>query len=189
MPRAGLDRETVVAAAAGLADAEGLEAVTLARLAGALGVRPPSLYVHIDGLADLRARLASRAGRELTAALQSAAAGRAGTDALVAVADAYRRYAHEHPGSYAALQRAPNPGDAEAMQAAAEVVEVVLAVLRGYGLAGEDAIHATRALRSALHGFVSLEAEGGFGLPVSLEESFRRLVELIDRGLRAQSGI
>ena len=48
------------------------------------------------------------------------------------------------------------------MRAAAKgAVDVVLAVLRGYGLEGDDAIHAARAVRSALHGFVALEAGAG----------------------------
>ena len=60
MPRMGLDAERVVDAAAGIADAEGLEAVTLARVAGELGVRAPSLYNHVDGRDDvLRAIAAS----------------------------------------------------------------------------------------------------------------------------------
>ncbi len=180
MARAGLDSETVVAAAARLADADGLPAVTLARLAAELGVRAPSLYTHVDGLADLRRRLAARAARELGARLQAAAAGRAGTDALRAVAWAYRDYAHQHPGSYAAVQDARAVADE---RAARDLVDVVLAVLRGYRLEGDAAVHATRALRAALHGFVSLEAEGGFGIPLSLDQSFELLVALVDQGL------
>ena len=65
MPRAGLDSDAVVAAAAALADAEGLERLTLARLAQQLGVRSPSLYAHVDGLEDLRTRLAIRGARQL----------------------------------------------------------------------------------------------------------------------------
>jgi hypothetical protein len=61
---------------------------------------------------------------------------------------------------------------------------VLLAILRGYGLEGDDAIHAARAVRSALHGFVSLEAAGGFGLPVELDASFERMVGALARGLR-----
>src|ERR1700751_4684481 len=110
MPRAGLDTDAVVDAAARLADADGLESVTLARLAAELGVRAPSLYAHVDGLEDLRRRLGARGARELADALGRAAAGRAGTEALVAVADAYRAYARAHPGSYAALQQARERG-------------------------------------------------------------------------------
>lgn len=58
-----------------------------------------------------------------------------------------------------------------------------MAVLRGYELHGEDAIHAVRIVRATLHGFVSLEREGGFAMPIDLEESYRRLVRMLDRGL------
>jgi AcrR family transcriptional regulator len=182
MPRAGLDADGVVTAAAVLADADGLEALTLARLAAHLGIRPPSLYAHVDGLPDLRRRIADRGAGELAVALRCAASGRAGFDALVAVADAYRAYALSHPGSYAALQLASDVSDSEA---ARELVDVVVAVLRGYGLEGIDAIHGVRAIRAALHGFVVLEAGAGFGLPLDLDESYARLVATLDRGLVA----
>jgi hypothetical protein len=39
-------------------------------------------------------------------------------------------------------------------------------------------------VRAALHGFVTLEASGGFGMRQSVGESFKRLVDLLDRGLR-----
>jgi AcrR family transcriptional regulator len=184
MPRAGLGPEVVVTAAAELADAEGLEALTLARVADDLGVRAPSLYGHVAGLPDLRRRIAARGARELATELRAAAAGRARGDALAAVADVYRTYAREHPGSYAALQRAPDLDDPEARAAAGELVEVVLAVLRGYGLEDDDAVHATRIVRAALHGFVSLEADEGFRMSLDLDESFERLVAVLDQGLR-----
>ena len=59
----------------------------------------------------------------------------------------------------------------------------MLAVLRGYGLDEDGTVHATRAVRSALHGFVSLEAAGGFGLPQDVDASYDRLVDLLDAGL------
>jgi AcrR family transcriptional regulator len=182
MPRAGLAAETVVDAAAALADAEGLDALTLTRLASRLGVQPPSLYAHVGGLPDLRRRLAGRGARELAAVLGSAAAGRARGDALAAVARAYRAYACAHPGTYAAAQRATDldPADGEA------VVDVVLAVLRGYGLEGDDGVHATRIVRSALHGFAALETGEGFGIPLDLDETFERLVGVLDQGLTAR---
>src|SRR5205823_1593630 len=130
-----------------------------------------------------RRRLAVRGTRELAAELQAAAAGRARDDALSAIAGAYRAYARAHPGTYAALQRAPARDDVQAAGAAARVVDVVLAVLRGYGLEGDDAIHAARIVRAALHGFVTLETGGGFGLPLALDDSYERLVEVLDRGL------
>ena len=185
MPRAGLDTAAVVDAAAKLADAEGLEAVTLSRLAAALGVRSPSLYAHVEGLEGLRRRLGVRGARELAAQLSRAAAGRAGGEALSAVAHAYLAYGREHPGSYAAAQRASElQHDPRAIAAATAVTDVVLAVLRGYDLDGDDAVHAARIVRVALHGFVSLEADGGFAIALSLEETVERLVATLDLGLR-----
>jgi AcrR family transcriptional regulator len=184
MPRVGLDADAVVGAAAELADAEGLDQLTLARLADRLRVRAPSLYVHVDGLPDLRRRLAARGARELGAALASAAAGLAGEDALRAVAITYRSYARQHPGTYAALQL-PVDQDPQQSDAARMVVEIVAAVLRGYGLEGDEAIHGVRVVRAALHGFVSLETGGGFSLPLDLDESFDRLIAVLHQGLAA----
>jgi AcrR family transcriptional regulator len=183
MPRAGLDTERVVDAAARIADAEGLDAVTLARVAAELGVRPPSLYNHVEGHGGLLRALAVRGVRELTAALREAAVGRSGADALGATAHAYRAYARAHPGLYAASVAAPAPDDDEHQAAARETVDVVFAVLRGWSLEGDDAVHAARAFRSAVHGFVGLEAAGGFGIPVDLDASFERLVATLAGGL------
>ncbi|QEC49069.1 TetR/AcrR family transcriptional regulator [Baekduia soli] len=179
MARPGLDHDRVVAAAAQLADAEGPEALTLARVATVLGVRPPSLYNHVDGLEGLRRGIARRALRELGAELRAAATGRSGPDALMAVATAYRAYARAHPGGYALVQT-PDPALAGE---AREVVQTVLDALRGYDLGEDDGVHAARAFRSAVHGFVTLEAAGGFGIPVDVEESFRRLVVVVAAGL------
>jgi AcrR family transcriptional regulator len=185
MPRAGLDTAAVVDAAAKLADTEGLESVTLARLATVLGVRPPSLYAHVDGVEDLRRRIGARGARELTARLGRAAAGRAGGDALYAVACAYREYGHQHPGTYAAAQRARElQKNDEAVAASREATDVVLAVMRGFGLDGQDAVHAARIIRVALHGFVSLEAQEGFAIELSLDDTFERLIATLDRGLQ-----
>ncbi|HEY7618503.1 MAG TPA: TetR/AcrR family transcriptional regulator C-terminal domain-containing protein [Solirubrobacteraceae bacterium] len=48
-----LTREAIVAAAIAIADADGLDAVSIRRVAGDLGVRPMSLYTHIASKDDL----------------------------------------------------------------------------------------------------------------------------------------
>jgi AcrR family transcriptional regulator len=182
MPRAGLDRVGVVRAATALADEEGLDALTLARLAARLGVRAPSLYGHVGGLDDLRAAVAQDGMSAMADALAQVAVGLAGADALRALADAYRVFAKAHPGSYAAMQRADAGGRSEGAE---RVVGLFLAVLRGYGLDGDDALHAARGVRAALHGFVTLETGGGFGIPLDLDVSYTRMVTMLDSGLRA----
>lgn len=183
-PRAGLDREKVLAAAATLVDRDGVDGLTVAALAAQLGVRPPSLYNHMESLEQLQQVLAARALAELAAGMQTAATGLAGAEALRAVAQAYRGYVLAHPGLYGLTVRV-RPTDASYVAASDATVKVVLAVLRGYQLSEAEAIHAARSLRSAVHGFASLEAAGGFGLPLDLDESFDRLVAMLDHGLRA----
>ena len=187
MARRGLDRAQVVDAAVAIADAEGLEAVTLARVAAALGVRSPSLYNHVEGRDGLIRGVAARSTRELATALRRAATGRSGADAITAVAQAQRDYARRYPGRYAATVAAPAPGDAEHEAAAADAVDVLESVLGGAGLEGDDVIHAVRALRSAVHGFAALEASGGFALAVDPDDSFRRLVDAVATGLGVSS--
>jgi AcrR family transcriptional regulator len=187
MPRkARLDRAQVVSAAAQLVNTEGMEALSINRLAERLGVQPPSLYNHIQGLPGLYRDLALLSHRSLRERLANAVIGKSGPQALAAVAEAYRAFIKESPGLYAVSLRAarnraqPNP---ELEQAEERVVQVVLAVVDSFGLEGDDAIHAVRGLRSLVHGFATLEMAGGFGLPLDCDESFRRLVELLLRGL------
>ncbi len=176
MPRAGLSEARVVEEGVRIADEVGLSSLTLAALAQRLGVRQPSLYKHIAGTDALRRSIAIRAKSELADVLGRAAVGRARGEAITSMAHAYRVWAREHPGRYAAAQRAPLPGDGDDELASARVVRVVSDVMAGYEPHEDDAIDAIRALRSALHGFVTLEAGGGFGLPVDVDRSFDRLV-------------
>jgi AcrR family transcriptional regulator len=187
MPRAGLSAERVVEVAAELADRDGLEAVSLTAVADAAGVRPPSLYAHVGGLDDLRRRLSTSGAAELAAVMRDAAVGRSREEALRSLAGAYRDYAHRHPGRYLAAQRAPGAGDPEGEAAAGAAVEVIAAVLAGWGFEGSEAIHAIRGVRATLHGFVALEAAGGFGMPEDVDESFDRLVAMLVGGLVAAS--
>ena len=186
MPRVGLSKQRVVDAAARMVDSEGLAALTLNRLAAELGVRTPSLYKHIGGLEDLRRELGLRAADIVAEACRSAAMGRAGRDALVAVGDAFRRVVKAHPATYALAQVARND-DEEWKRRTWAGVEPVLAILVGYGIEGEAAIHAARSLRAATFGFVTLELAGGFGLAEDPDDSYRYLVETLDAGLRAQA--
>jgi AcrR family transcriptional regulator len=186
MPRRpGLDRRVLVGEAAALADARGLESVTLANLAERLNVRVPSLYNHIESADELQHQLSLFALQALSDAIARAAIGKNGAPGLLAIANAYRAFAKDHPGLYLATLRAARPED-EAMQAiSAGMLDVVRAVMTPFDLAGDPLIHAMRGFRSAVHGFVSLEAAGGFGFKQSTDESFRFIVLLLISGLSA----
>jgi len=185
MPRAGLNRAAVVDAALAVLDAGGADALTLAAVAAHTGVATPSLYKHVRGLGALRELVAVRVLDELASACERAAMGRSADDALAAVLHAYRRYAVEHPHRYAALPQQPGT-EPELVRAGDRAVAVFLAVLRGYRIEGADAIHVTRGLRAAAHGWVRLELGGGFGLPEKLDDSFQLLVDTLIAGLHAR---
>jgi AcrR family transcriptional regulator len=185
MARAGLTPTRVIAEAASVADEVGLERLTLAAVAGRLGVTLPSLYKHVNGLDAIRREVALLGVRELTVLLSAAAAGRAGRDALHGVTDAYRAYAHRRPGVVAASVMAPREGDSEHVAAAEQIMGVLVATLSGYGLVGVDLIDAIRSLRVTLHGFTALEDAGGFGLPHSVDGTFERLIDALDATFRA----
>jgi AcrR family transcriptional regulator len=184
VPRRGLDAGTVLDAAVRLAD-DGLEQVTFTRLAEVLGVRAPSLYNHVDGRAALLRLITLRGLSELGEAVLAAAAGRSGEDALRATAHAYREYALAHPGSYQATVAAPAPGDEEVRAAGARLLERMRAIMRGWALGEDETIDAIRMLRSVLHGFVSLERAGAFGLRRDVDSSFERLLDTLVAGLGA----
>ncbi len=185
MPRAGLSKADVVAAGAQLADDIGFGNVSLGRLAERLGVRPPSLYKHIDGLADLQHAIAALGMAELADTVRDALQGKAGRDALAAFAHAFRAYIVAHPGRYAATIGAEFTGpDDPLLIASARTLDSIGAVLRGYDIAADEMDHALRTLRCAFHGFGTLQASEAFKWAGDPEVSFDWMIDFIDRGLR-----
>lgn len=171
--KAGITVEDIVEAAAAIADSDGLAAASLSAVAAQLGIKTPSLYNHIAGLPGLRRELALHASAALAAVFEVETAGLGPRDAIRAAAVAYRRWATEHGGLYESLLPAATPaGDPELYEAMAVPARSLLSHFTQLGYSPEEAIHLIRGLRSMLHGFVDLERQGGFGMPVDLDESF-----------------
>ncbi|WP_342435621.1 WHG domain-containing protein [Paenibacillus sp. FSL L8-0436] len=182
-PRVGLDTRTLVLAAAELADEQGMGEVTLASLAAKLGVRSPSLYNHVNGLAGLRTLLAVHGLEQLHTAMTKASAGITGDAAVHAMGQAYVNFARQHPGLYETTLQAPDQGNTALEEAGEQILSFILHVLSGYGLGEEGELHAVRGLRSILHGFAALENKGGFGLPLDLGISLSRLIDTFIAGI------
>lgn len=182
----GIDTETVLETAIELADTLGYEQVTLGLLAKQLGIKTPSLYNHIDGLPDLRKKLALSAMRQLRERLAEATIGKAGEEAIYAVGTAYITFVREHPGLYDATLGAPDQQHMDVKAAGEELLNLLLRVLAAFQLEQDDALHAVRGLRSIVHGFASLEANHGFNMALDRDESFRRLITTYTQGLSRQ---
>lgn len=182
--RPAVTADAIVEAAGRIADAEGLDSLTLSKVAAELGVSQPAMYKHVSGVEDLLRRLALLARQMLARRLGEAAVGRSQDQAVEAAAAAWRAFVKEHPGIYAATDRHPLAGYPDLEQAVADIISILTRIVAGFGLTDEEAEHGAWSLRSALHGFVVLEVERGHPGPLDLDESFARMVRLICGGLR-----
>lgn len=162
----------------GVVDEFGIDGLTLAAVAQRTGVATPSLYKHVAGLGELRTLIGARVIDDMADHFTAAVLGRGGDDAVVALMHAYRDYVRRFPARYAAMPLDPLHDPALAVQGG-RLLDVILAALRAYGLSGSAAIHAVRCLRAVAHGFSSLEAGGGFGLPEDLDQSYDQLVAAV----------
>ena len=181
--RQRLSRSTVIEMAATIADAEGIDAVSLSRLATDAGVKQPALYRHVSGIDELRKLLSLRARALLVQELTNAINGCARDAAVLAAAHAWRKFVHTHPGLYSATDRVPSIGDADVELSLTQVVTTLTTALDGYQLSDAQRAHCARSLRSALHGFCVLEKDHGHPEPFALESSLQNLVELFCRGI------
>lgn len=188
MVREALTTEVVVATATDIANAEGLDAITLTRVAKHLNASQPALYRHVDSYDDLIRLLGLRGREELLARLTEAAVGLAGNEAVKAMGRAWRQTVKDVPGLYAATDRYPCAGDDELEAAVDRIVNLLGQALISFELSDDDRVHASRTLRSAFHGFAHLEAGDGHPLDQDLDESFEHLLELLCAGLDQLSG-
>ena len=173
----GLDMQTIMNAAAELAEERGLENVSLIQVAEKLGVKSPSLYNHLSGLQELSLGIAKLAISRLEDSIRNAAVGRSKDDAFMAIALAYRKFEKENPELYKAILRFPDYNDSSIKEAGHAVVRILYQVMEPYHYSKEETIHFVRGFRSALHGFVSLEEAGFFqGTEADVDESFEQLV-------------
>ena len=185
MARSGVTADGLTRAALELADEVGATAVTLSALARRFGVATPSLYAHVAGLDALRTRMAVAALREMAELARDAIGGRAGADALAALAGAYRDFARAHPGRYDASTFPVDPATA-AGSAGPEHAAFVRAALRGFALGAEDQVHAVRLFGSLVAGFVALERAGAFGHSEPAPElSWERCLASLDALVRS----
>jgi AcrR family transcriptional regulator len=141
---AGLTRESVVEAAIGVADREGLDAVSMRRVATELGVDPMSLYRHVgakDGLLDA-----------MTDAVVARIAPAPRSDDWVADARALMLSARAtmlaHPWTAAVIK-----SRAEPTPAVLGHLDRVLDILRSGGLDLDLTHHALHVLGSRVLGF------------------------------------
>jgi len=179
-----LDTVQVVAKAVELLEREGEHGLGFNRVARELGVKPPSLYNHVAGGADLERRVAIRAWSMFEQACARGARGQEGGEALRAHARVYRDFARSHGGLFQVMATVRlSPSDPDFAGVGGALLARIAAPLRALGVSSDDLTHAARAFRSAVHGFVVLERQHQFAMGASVEKSFERLLDLLIGGL------
>lgn len=161
-------RDEVVDTAERVLEADGLDAVTMRRLADELGMQAPSLYKHISGKAEIEAALQERALTQQARTLVAAG------DGLAELAAAFRSWALAHPGLYAVSAQRPLHRDRLGPGVEAAAAAPLLKAVRGD-------VDKARALWGLAHGLVSLELADRFPDDADLQAAW-------DSGIAAFSG-
>ena len=176
--RPPLQREAIVEAARGLIVADGLEALSLRRLAGTLGVTAPALYAHVRDKEDLLRAVAEAEFDQLVARFDAVDED----DPLARIrahGRAYVEHARERPQLFRVMFLFPPdlsvadapverlPGATKAFMAAAGAVEEAVA---SGALVADDPLLVALTLWSAVHGVAGV-LQLGFELPAELEDA------------------
>ena len=155
----------IVAAARGLLEEEGADALSMRRLAERLGIRAPSIYKHLPDKQALEAALISDGFEEAAARFEEAVRGPG--EPLPALGAAYRSFARDHPHLYRLMTERPlprerlTPGVEE--RAAAPLVAAV---------GGDEDL--ARAVWAFAHGMAVLELNGRFPPGADLDAAWAR---------------
>ncbi|MBS1674639.1 MAG: TetR/AcrR family transcriptional regulator C-terminal domain-containing protein [Actinobacteria bacterium] len=144
--RSGISKQGITALAVDLADKEGLDAVTIRRLAAEAGVTAMALYPHIGGRAELIELMLDHVAGSTYAktGVPDDADWRA---RISAIADANWTSCQEHPWITDAAPGRPVPGPGASAKYEAE-----LRALDGIGLTDIEMDHTLTALVSLVHG-------------------------------------
>lgn len=180
-----IDPEQLIIRARTLLEADGLEQLSLAKLAAEFGVKAPSLYRYVASKNALLQAINTLTAGELVAALQTAADQQAdqaeARAALLAMFYAYRAYAHANPAAYALLYNNPTDEtqpDANLLESLALPLQARMAKLVGLA----DSLEALRGAWALLHGFVMLELNGQFRREGDLESAFEGAINAYLKG-------
>ena len=179
MPRQGLNREIILEKTIEIVNKTGNSSLTLAMLSAELNIKPPALFKHYRNFDEIKGSLTLFGIKSLKQKLQDAVTGKSGEQALYSLCHAYRDYAKANAGIYQAIQPAYFRKNKEIEQAALQLMNVILMVLKSFDIDKENYIHILRVIRSSLHGFVVMEIEFGFGMSANIEQSFEYQIDTL----------
>ena len=121
-----IDKAAIAEKARQMIEEEGVDALSLAKLAAALGVKAPSFYRHVKNKAELLEAVSFLTIQQLIEQMKAATVDHPTEEAisskeiLLAQVQAFRRFAHANPRTYVLAFTARERGDE------AQLVQLVL---------------------------------------------------------------
>ena len=175
----------IVAASRSILDAEGLDALTMTRVASDVGVRAPSLYKRVRSRGELVRLVANDVGDELAAALDAAASTGDPRTNLRAIAFAFRAWAVAHPQAYTLLFGRSSEGPRLDLEVAARASSTLLRTAEA--MAGPyEALEAARTFVAWATGFVGMELAGAFQLGGDVDRAFAYGVDRLTESIASR---
>ena len=188
MAKRGLDSGQIFDEAEKLVTEKGYDNFSVRELASRLGVKPASLYNHINGLEEINVEIALRSASKMGTAIQNAVAGKSPDEAFIDGTRAYRKFAIENPELYKAFVRRPLLNDETALRAGFQSFSPLRDIVMSYGLNEKDSLNYIRGLRSVMHGFIELTNNGFMQRgDISQDESYDEIMANYLAALKSKS--
>lgn len=176
MQKRNLTKDKIIQTALSLADEIGLNQVTFPKLAEKLEIKYPSLYNHFANMDDLKNGMILYLYTELNTRLMMGLIGKSGEEAIREYACVFRDFAFEHRAAYGLFMSIPGRNNEQVTALSHETNEIINRILSFYNLDHESQVHKSRALRSLVHGFISMVFLGYFRADVDVEDSFQTML-------------
>jgi AcrR family transcriptional regulator len=171
---------------------EGVDGISMRRIAAKVGVTPTAIYRHFTDKNALVAAIVDEGFSILENKMRRAARGRTDRDMLMRLLDGYADFALAYPRYYDFMFLLPRtdvrryPDDFRRRESATFniLLDVVSDTIESGEFTQDDALEASLTIWSHAHGFVSLYRCGRFGdHPVRFRRSFRRSLQRLFDGL------
>ncbi len=182
--RAQINFVKILETAIDICNEEGYEQLTLSCISERLGIKTPSLYNHIQGLSDLKQKMANYGLKMLYDSIIHSVIGCIGDEAITSASKVYIEFVSKNPGLYSSISKVPDPYEIEFDELSNQLVQVFIKLLGVYNLTDEESIYAVRGLRSLLHGFSAIQIDNGFRMNYSQEDSLDFIINTFMEGLK-----
>ena len=177
-------KEAVIRAASDIADAEGLNGISLKVVAEKLDIRTPSLYNHIASLDDLLRDVAHAGMRTMNDLMIQAAIGASGEAAIKSVGIAYFGYVISHPGIYETIQWANWHGNDETVALFGTYRSLLAKLVASFSAKAKKRDAIENLLMSLFHGYSSLNAGKALANPEKAMAEFTDAINIASSGFR-----